>query len=210
MLVSLKYEFVLVAMPKCGSTALHAAFTQFAEIRMAGTPEIKHAPYTAYESYILPFIASQRRTPLVCEPFSLFRDPLDWLFSWYSYRGRSSLAAPDASRQKNYTGGISFSNFLNEHFKRKPASFARVGRQSSYIENNDGEFDAVTLFRYEDIDSLVQELENRVGKSVPLARKNVSPKRSMELTDEEIAEAKAMLKTEYQIYSAIPKIGASL
>ena len=207
MLVSLKHKFVLVAMPKCGSTALHAAFMQHAEIRIAGAPELKHAPFSAYENYVLPFIADRCRTPPECEPFSLFRDPLDWLFSWYSYRGRSSLAAPDAGRRKNYTGEISFSDFLNEHFKRKPASYAKVGRQSAYIENNDGEFDAVTLFRYEDIDSLVHELESRVGKKVPLARKNVSPKRSVELTNEEIAEAKDMLKTEYQIYSAIPKRG---
>ena len=203
MLISVKHNFILLAMPKCGSTALEAAFGRYAEVKIGGTPELKHTNFMALEKYIWPFIEQQYRESPFCEPFSLFREPLEWLFSWYSYRGREELGASDGA--KNYTGEISFSDFLNEHFKKKPASFAKVGRQSAFIENSNGDFDAVTLYRYEDIDFLAEELERRIGRSVPLGRKNISPKRDMELTNDEIVEARTKLRLEYRIYSSIPE-----
>jgi hypothetical protein len=206
-LISLKYNFALLAMPKCGSTALHAALARHAQIQIGGSPALKHTPFRALESYILPFITNQTRALPRCEPFSLFREPLHWLFSWYSYRGRPELAASGEGSRGKYIGEISFSDFLNEHFKKKPPSFANFRRQSFFIEDNAGGFGSVTLYRYEDIAFLVQELERRIGKRVQLSEKNVSPKRSMELSSDQIAEARTILRVEYEIYSSIVERG---
>jgi hypothetical protein len=203
MLVSLKHNFVLVAMPKCASSALETALAQHADLRIGGA--LKHAPFKLFEAYIMPFMAKQRPKMPGCEPFSLFREPLEWLFSWYSYRTRSELRAANDGSGKVYTGNISFCDFLNEHFAKKPAPFARVRPQSYFIEDGSGRFNAVTLYRYDEIDFMIRELARKIGRDVKLRREKISPARPLALSESQVSEARRTLKVEYQIYSSIPR-----
>lgn len=205
MLISLKYNFVLLAMPKCASTALHTALAKRCDIVFGGSPQLKHISYRVYEQRVLPLIAERFRGPVVCEPFSLFREPLSWLSSWYRFRMRSRLAAPrNGATRKTYTGKVSFEQFLHEHFRAKPSNFARVGRQSQFIESLNGRHDAVSLYRHEDIQALVAELERRLGRQLRLPTKNESPRIGFDLSQDQIAEARSALSLEYDIYDRIP------
>ena len=204
MLVSIRHNFALLKMPKCASTTLQRALAKHCDIRFGGTPQLKHVPYRTYEQYVLPLIAEQFRRPIVCQPFSLFREPLSWLFSWYRFRMRSQLAtAPDDATRMNYTGNITFEQFLNEHFRASPPSFARVGRQSQFIESMNGRHDAVTLYRYEDLLGFVAHMERRIGKCVRLSMQNASPLQKLNLSEKQITEARASLSLEYAIYDRI-------
>lgn len=205
MLISIRYDFALLAMPKCASTALQSALEERCDIVLGGTPQLKHMPYKVYEQYIIPLIAEQFRRPVLCQPLSLFREPLRWLFSWYSYRTRSKLAGTDeAETRKTYTGELSFEQFLHEHFRSRPANFAKVGRQSQFIESMNGRYDSVRLYRYENLPELIAEIEDRMGRRMKLATQNASPQVGFELSPAHIAEAQRALALEYEIYDRIP------
>lgn len=205
MLISIRYDFALLAMPKCASTALQSALEGRCDIVFGGTPQLKHMPYKAYEQYIIPLIAEQFHRPVLCKPMSLFREPLGWLFSWYRYRTRSKLAViDDGETRKTYTGELSFEQFLNEHFRARPANFARVGRQSQFIESVNGHYDAVTLYRYESLHELIAEIEDRMGRRLKLATQNASPPVGFDLSPALISEARKALALEYEIYERIP------
>ncbi len=174
MLVSVKHNFVLLAMPKCGSTALHSALTPYAELRIGSLPALKHAPLKSFEKYILPFLVEVCRDQQTFEPFSLFREPIEWLFSWYSYRGRKEMG--EAS---NYAGHVSFHDFLHEHFQKKPAAFARLRRQSFLHKKQQGSI------RFRDSLSLRRHRFPRAGiiaegpkKLVPIAGKRFSEEKN--------------------------------
>ncbi|HEX4077735.1 MAG TPA: hypothetical protein VHX61_02520 [Rhizomicrobium sp.] len=206
MLVSMKYNFVFIAIPKCASTAMESALAKYADMRIGGLPSLKHAPYSAYEAHVLPFIVRQCGVSSPCEPFSIFREPLDWLFSWYRYRTRLQARESDKN-SRMYSGSVSFADFLGEHFKKSPPRFARAGRQSKYIQARSGRLDAVTLYRYEDAEVLAKDLACRIGCAAKLSRENVSPRQSLELPAAQIRQAHAALKVEYEIYCSIPRRG---
>ena len=203
MLISVKYGFTFLAMPKCGSTAVEAAFRRYSDITFGGMPNLKHISYSTYERRILPLIAEQCRDASICQPYSFFREPLEWIFSWYKFRGRPDLARPDSPLHMNYTGNITFSQFLDEYFRPRPKLFARVGYQSKFIEDLSGRCDAVKLFKYEEFHCLTDELSRRVGTKVKLVQKNVSPPAQMDLQADAIREARDALRKEYQIYERI-------
>jgi hypothetical protein len=204
MLISIRHKFVLVAMPKCASTALETALKRHCDVSLGGSSsQLKHLPYSMFELHLMPLLRERLGDKAVCEPLSLFREPLEWLFSWYKYRTRPELVDADHRRQKNYSGNVSFAEFLNEHFSKRPAPFARMARQSSFVQNSRGQTDEVTLYRYEDIGALVRDLESRVGKSLALKIKNRSPERSFDMPEAQIREARRVLHREYEIYDAI-------
>src|SRR5260370_33028597 len=103
MLISIKHKFVFICVPKCASTSIETALKQHANIVLGGVPRLKHTTYAEYRQYLLPFFAMKIGTSIEsCQPVALFREPIDWLFSWYSFRSRTDLQNPDHQRHKQY------------------------------------------------------------------------------------------------------------
>jgi hypothetical protein len=80
---------------------------------------------------------------------------------------------------------------------------SRARPQSSYIESSNGRHDAISLYRYEDIDAFVAELEVRLKRSLAWKHINASPHAAFDITQEEISEARKKLNLEYSIYNGI-------
>jgi hypothetical protein len=186
-------------MPKCASTSLEESLWEHCEFVISGSPRLKHLPLKVYERYIGRLLARRIGKTEAFEKLCLFREPLDWLFSWYRYRMRTELAGSD-----RHTLSISFAQFLNEHFSATPARYARILPQSSYVKNTEGRYDAITLYRYEDIAALVAELEFRLKTRMAWTHVNTSPHAAFDLTQQEAGEAREKLRVEYEIYESIP------
>ena len=105
------------------------------------------------------------------ETFGIVRHPLDRMGSWYSYCQREQLKG-----YRNSTHRISFDAFLTIYMSEDCPHFASVGGQARFFKPrpNDQPFDQ--LFQYEQLDQAVDFLENRLGRQIELAHKNVSPK----------------------------------
>lgn len=193
MLVFWKENLVLLAMPKTGSTALEGALAPRASLVLRDPPHLKHAPCYRYKRFLRPFfVQAGGQTP---ELMAVVRNPIDWLGSWYRYRTRDDLIG-----HENSTRDISFDDFVLEYCKGQPAPFAAVGSQNKFLRINDGEVGVEHLFRYEAQPRIIGYLEERLGMSITLKQKNVSPAMDLSLSDDVAAKLRQKKAAEFEIW----------
>ena len=90
------------------------------------------------------------------ETIAVIRHPVEWLWSWYSYRNRHSLVG-----HENTTRNVKFNEFVLEYCKDNPAAFAAVGSQSAFVFDHHGKRATTQLFAYEHQPALIAFLEQR-------------------------------------------------
>lgn len=175
MLMFWKARLVLLAVPKTGTTALEAALLPHADAAIVNPPGLKHCTLKRYRNQLQRFF--EQRGSRKLEIMAVMREPESWLSSWYRYRARPELAG-DA----NSTAGISFDDFISDWLTDTPAEFARVGRQSRFLAEEDGSMGADHLFRYDRLGEAVSFLEERLGTTLDLAPHNVSARQATNLS----------------------------
>ena len=176
MLVFWDQRLVLLSVPKTGSTALEGALAPDAAIVLRNPPALKHAPVYRYRRFFQPMLI-QGAGSSGLETLAVVREPIDWLSSWYRYRHRDEL-----SGHENSTRGINFDEFVLEYMKDDPAPLAAVGSQAKFLQDENGSLGVNHLFRYEAQPALLAFLEARLGRTITLNRRNVSPKLPVTLT----------------------------
>lgn len=199
MLVAPRHGFVFLAVPKTGSTSIEHAFREHTDLASQGHPLFKHTKYTTFQRFLQPFLASKGFPRGSYEVVCLFREPIDWLSSWWRYRSREELANPSRPAHRNYTGDVSFEQFVEAYMKGEE-QFARVGRPSEFVQAHPGQAGVDRIFRYERLDLLVEYLCEKVGNDVEVGTSNVSPKLSHSLSEEVEEELRTFLEPEYRIY----------
>ena len=126
----------------------------------------------------------------------MFREPIDWLSSWWRYRSRGKLADPSNPKHHRYTGDVTFEQFARAYME----SDNREGHQSRFVRARRGQTEIDRIFRYDRLDLLVEFLCEKIGEDVDLEVKNVSPERSFSLSEECERELREFLQPEYRIY----------
>src|SRR6478735_6787005 len=108
-----KARLVILSQPKTGTTALEAVLSPRASISVSKPPELKHMSYRGFMTFVAPLIeATTGLDRSDYEVVSVMREPVDWLGSWYRYRTRDELKKPDNPRSVNFTGHLSFDDFV--------------------------------------------------------------------------------------------------
>jgi len=177
MMVFLKEKLVFFATPKTASTSIELALGTTCDIRISKVPNAKHTPYRKYQRLLEPFIMTL--TGDEPDTVAVIREPIEWLGSWYRYRSRDELHGAN------------------------PKPFARIGSQAKFMSDKDGNVGMSHLFRYEDIDGLVQFMQRRIGKQFQLGRANQSPVVELELSPDLRSELKKVLAPDYEIYDRL-------
>lgn len=98
MIASVDHGFVLLANPKCASTALESAFGRFTEFTVSNKPQWKHLSYRQYREIFGDYFERNG-----CDVFAVVRDPFDLLCSWWRYRQRPMILDPSHPRHANQT-----------------------------------------------------------------------------------------------------------
>lgn len=168
MLVSFRHRLVLLAMPKCASSALIQALDPHMDMVIRTPPGAKHTPMRKYERHLRPFLESHAGGPL--ETFCLVREPVDWLGSWWRYRARPGI--PDETKSSK---DMTFTDFVAAVLEGAPGP-ADLGRQAKFAAARDGTIGVDRLFAYEDLPRARAWLEERLGRRIALDKVNVSPK----------------------------------
>ena len=161
MLIFSRYNLVLLAVPKTGSTALEVALGPEADGRFGNPPELKHLPLYRYNRFVRPLL--QLTTGQDPETFALIREPISWLRSWYRYRARNSMAGLPKS-----TCHISFDQFVLDTMSDDPPPFAQIGCQSRFLSPGGGGGRITHLFQYEQLSLACKFLENRLELELDL------------------------------------------
>ncbi len=103
MLAVPKYGFVVLAVPKSGSTALEAAFTKHAQLVTSGPPSLKHVTAREFDERFVPLLEQHGYARADYEVTALVREPVSWLASWWRYRSRPGIAG-----KRTYVGDLGF------------------------------------------------------------------------------------------------------
>lgn len=171
MLVFWHQQLTMLATPKTGTTAIEAALKSMAHLAIQRPPQLKHTSVRKYHRFIGPWLESVAGRPFTV--VATMREPLDWLGSWYRYRQREDIGNPGKS-----TSGMTFDEFVRLYCSEAPPPAVAVGSQAQFLKpkiDKSGEKGLDHLFRYEDIQSLINFLEDRLDCEILLPRLNVSP-----------------------------------
>ena len=191
-------KLAILSQPKTGTTALDNALAPRASIAVNNPPQLKHMPYRKFMRFVAPWIKAQTGLGrLDYEVVSVMREPVDWLGSWYRYRTRDDLKeASDNRRRGNYTGEVTFEDFVGEVLKPKEEreSFAQIGSPCGIALMPDGSVGCDLVFPYEDLSGLYELIKSRTRRPLELATMNVSPDVDVMLSD----AARERLRTHWQ------------
>jgi hypothetical protein len=209
MIISIPHRFVFIAMPKCASTAVERALRPYASVFLGGT-RLKHIKLNDFEDFLEPMLQANSVDVSSFEIYALFREPVSWLHSWWRYRMRPELLREKHAQSRFYTGGVSFDEFVFEYVKKRPAPFAWVGTQEQMITGKGGKLDRVLLFRYEEIETFIHYLENRIGAKLRLEMVNTSPSFDSEIPEAIVQKLRHEKPGDFRIYDAIPQRAVSI
>jgi hypothetical protein len=185
-----------LAIPKTGTSAIETAFRPYAQIAPQGIPAIKHTRYAEFQRFLQPFLATKGFPRESYEVVCVFREPIDWLSSWWRYRSRGKLADPSNQRHHRYTGDITFEQFARAYMEGNNGE----ARQARFVRARRGHAEVDRIFRYDRLDLLVDFLCEKIDKDVQVGVRNVSPERSFSLSEECERELREFFRPEYRIY----------
>jgi hypothetical protein len=196
MLIFLKEKLVFFATPKTASTSVEIVLGGLCDIKLSKNPLAKHTPYRKYKRLLEPYVLTlTKETP---ECIAAFREPVDWLGSWYRYRRRPELIC-----KANSTHDISFDQFVEGYLQDNQPAFANVGSQARFVSDKDGQMGMTHLFRYDQLDGLTGFLEKRLKKQIKLPQTNVSPKAVLSLSPTLQKELQNTYARDFEIYDGI-------
>lgn len=203
-------RLAMLSQPKTGTTALEKALSLRASMTIHGPPELKHVSYRGFMRDFAPMIEShtglKRSEYLIV---AAMREPIDWLGSWYRYRTRGKLLKKNHPRSRNYTGEISYEEFIRQVCSSavdKP-SYAEV-KTPSWVSLAHRDCVGVDrLFPYEDLSGLYALIEERSGKSPEPDQLNVSPEMDLSLSNEALALIREKFRFDFDLHASLRKDG---
>jgi hypothetical protein len=195
MLVFWEQRLAFLATPKTGSTAIEAALESVSSLTIQRPPVLKHTSAQRFHRFLGPYLAVASGHEFSVS--ALMREPCDWLGSWYRYRQRDDITDP-----RKQTNHVTFEEFVLAYCQDTPPEFAAVGSQSRFLADKKGR-GIDHLFRYEDIESFVVFLEDRLGFEIILPRLNVSPLAAMDLSGKAHDKLRSTCADDFNIYRKI-------
>ncbi len=195
MLVFYKERLALLAVPKTGSTAYHSALRDHADFVVTGPPELKHAPVRRYDRFFQNIFRKMYDTEM--EIMAVVREPIDWLGSWYRFRGREDrIGHPHSTRD------LSFDEFVQAYMKNPRPEFADVGSQSQFFRTRNNGFGASHVFKYENQEKILDFLQNRLNIQIDTKPENVSPHRDISLSPDTERKFRKVHAAEFACHNA--------
>ena len=197
------HGFVMLSLPKCASTSMVRSIAGQAEMVLRVNPKLKHINCAQFHDLIVPVLRKGGYHRKDYEVVSLFREPVEWLESWWRYRKRPALVDENSRR---YTGDLTFEQFTIDYLDRKqkvrgrPARFIAMG--------DDLDIGVDRLFALERPDAWQGWLTDKLGKELTFGTDNVSKvQEKPELTAETHARLTSYFAPEYDIYSHLRETG---
>lgn len=205
MQISTEHGFAFLCTPKCASTSIEETINEFCNINFSGHPKIKHINSKVFIESIL--LTHSKLVPSVkIESFCLIREPLEWIQSWYRYRARDELKNKTHPNHQNYTGSISYNEFILEFIyegTRKP--FANLDTQYDFMKTHKNHIGVDYIFPMNNIETVATFLSEKVGEQIYIPLKNISPKKLVTLDEGLEIRLRKYLEKDQIIYNFAKK-----
>ncbi len=200
MLIFLKEQLVLYAVPKTGSSALEAALKPRCSIALQDPPELRHMTSGRFAQSWGPFF--EKRLGANPTSVAILREPVSRLASWYRYRHANQFQGTE-----NGISHISFDDFIAATLSKDPPVWARIGSQDRFALDAHDAPRITDLFVYESLPRAIGFLEQKLGAPIVLPQKNVSPKRATPLRPDLLEALKQRRAREFRLYHAVAEAG---
>ena len=189
------HGFVMLSLPKTASTTMVRTVQRHAEVVLRVNPGLKHLNCTHFHELMVPVLRKggyRRRDYELC---SMFREPVEWLESWWRYRSRPALE----EKSDRFTGEQSFEEFALAYLEREETMRGRPARFVSMSTDLDIGVDRI--FKLEAPEVWQPWISAKVGKDLKFPQANVSSERAEpEITADTRARLVEYFKPEYDIY----------
>ena len=203
MLALPSHGFVMLSLPKCATTSLVKAVAGQAELVLRVNPKLKHINCAQFHELIVPVLRKGGYQRKDYEVVSLFREPVEWLESWWRYRKRPALVDENSKR---YTGDLTFEQFTIDYLDRKQKVRGRPARFIAMGDDLDVGVDR--LFALERPEAWQGWIAGKLGKEVDIGTANVSAERhAPELTAATRARLEEYFAPEYDLYDHLRETG---
>lgn len=201
MIIVPQHGLVFLAMTKCASTAIEDELYDDGHIVTKGNPRLKHMTYRGFKRHFVPLLRRHGFPRTSYEVVSMFREPIEWLHSWYRYRARDELARATGPRQRNYSGNVSFDQFAQAYIDQSEPYATGIGRQANFVRSPSETVGVDRVFRYDEMPVFVDYLSEKLGRPMHLQALNVSTRTQKLRVSRDMRDAlRAHLATEYYIY----------
>jgi hypothetical protein len=202
-LLAPKKGFVFLAMTKSASTAIETAFGPHSDIVFHANP-FKHIGYAEFQQTLQPFLEGKGFPRTSYEVVCVFRDPMDWLLSWWRFRSRKRLLKRAAWKWAGDVSSDEFARAYMAYHRGAPDAqekrFAHLVRPLEVVQGNPDEAPIDLIFRYDRLDLLVDYLSGKVDRDIEVATENTSPERAGSWSPETERELREFFEPEYAIY----------
>jgi hypothetical protein len=196
---------VLLSTPKCGSTALEEALSRHALVVFRGSPAYKHLKVQDFDDLVAPTLAALGHPRSSYEVVCLFREPLDWLASWWRYRARPEIKR-NRELARNFTGEQSFEEFGRTLLAGPVHGIHDQARVAT--RRDDRALGVDRIFRYEDREVWQDWISARLPGGLELPQANVSIRREAgSLSDETRAGLLARQRRDVDVYTHLTDTG---
>jgi len=205
MLAFVKERLVIINVSKCASTSMHSLLHPQADIVIGGSPKLKHLNFR--KSFgMLEFLLSGKIDIREFEFVSLFRNPVDWLYSWYCYRSRAELKNPLHPNYSNrVTDGMSFESFCSAYLQESKKPRCVPGsHQFDLISDDDGLLGVDKCFSFHALGFFESWLSDRLKMKLSFPAKNSSKSfGSRDLSDETLAEFSSKYPKDFRLFKKL-------
>ena len=205
MLAFVKERLVIINVSKCASTSMHTLLRSQADIVIGGGPKLKHLNFR--ESFgMLEFLSSGKFDIKEFEFVSLFRNPAEWLYSWYCYRSRSELKNPLHPKHSNrVTDEMSFESFCSAYLQEgKKPRCVPSSHQFDLISDDNGLLGVDKCFSFHALGFFESWLSDRLKMKLTFPAKNSSKSfGSRDLSDEILAGFSLKYPIDFRLYEKL-------
>lgn len=186
--------FVLLSMPKTGSTALQSHFGRHAQVVVRNPPGMKHMTAATFEQVYAPWFARLGVERASYETLCLVRHPVDRARSWWRYRSREELRG-----RRNWTGELSFEEFAERLLDGRVG----LGTAHNFVTDAAGTVIVDRVYRHESLPAAAGWMAERLGVAAPdLSVANASPQRQGDLTTGVRARLEERLAADVALYES--------
>jgi len=197
MMILWQERLAFLAVPKTGTTAIEAALAPHAAITYAKPPQVKHMTLQRFNRFMRPYLEKVGMQDI--RTLAVMREPVSWLGSWYRYRQRDGLKNTTKS-----TAHLSFDDFVRAYMmdKNRP-EFAEVGSQARFLAPGGNSKPVDHLFRYSDLNLLIEFLSQQLKSDMVLPQMNVSPQQELHLSPEIARQYRQKFAADFDLYASL-------
>lgn len=191
-------DFVLLALPKTASTSLERTLAPYATEVVGSPPAQKHLPARGFVHTRVEDLAARGHPRASYELVTMFREPIEWLESWWRYRARE-----DSRRS---TAELTFEEFALSYVSGDDGAPVPPGRPARFIRAQ-GAVAVDRIFSVERPEVWSAWFAARVGEPLAFERRNVSGVERGELTASTRGRLEAWFAPEYDVWRRLADTG---